>query len=602
MKLKTEILLFFVIISLAIGTIGGGFYYYYFKSVFLDNTRNHLASLTIAKENRLKDILQKRKDEIKLISSSPYLQNTLQKFLTTNDASIKDEITRTLYYTKTGFAGLGNFYLLDTAGTIIASTDPFSSEKEFKNKVSFIHALDGERCLHDLYLTENFKLKNLLSAPVFVNNEIVAGLLVEYDASDIMGLCTDYAGLNRTGETIIFKEKNDSIVFISNTRFVFKRPLKFAVPISDSLSGKFLALKKGYSDNFIDYRGVKTFAAISPIDETSWIIMTKIDAKEALEPVEKLKRIVIIISISIVLILLGFLYLITERYIQPVKLITDAAEKISNGDLSQRVQVSQNNEFGKLADSFNSMTDNLVQSQSILKEKVEQLDNSNEALNRFAAVVSHDLKAPLNRLSGLIRLMKMESGNTLDTRKEELFQMMQQQISVMKDLITGILQSARNGGKDFLKEKVRVSDIIDEVTSNLLIPENFKINKEENLPVLKFQKVSLLQVFQNLIGNAIKYNDKDCGIVRIGIFNEPGYVGIFVKDNGKGISSDHMDQVFNSYNSISEKTNILESTGLGLSIVKKIIDENGGRIWVESDPAIGTTFYFTFPEAVVIKE
>jgi signal transduction histidine kinase len=175
--------------------------------------------------------------------------------------------------------------------------------------------------------------------------------------------------------------------------------------------------------------------------------------------------------------------------------------------------------------------------------------------------------------------------NFFDLLKEVLFN-----VEKMDFLIKGILDYSTI---DRLESEDRLVDfnlIIDDVLKIVSIPDNIKISVQENLPSLYVNEWRFNQVFLNLIENAIKYSDKEEGLIEVGVTDKNEYFEFFVKDNGIGINSNYFDQIFKVFTKLESTSS---SSGIGLSIVKKIIKYYKGSIWIESQEGIGTTFYFT---------
>jgi signal transduction histidine kinase len=135
--------------------------------------------------------------------------------------------------------------------------------------------------------------------------------------------------------------------------------------------------------------------------------------------------------------------------------------------------------------------------------------------------------------------------------------------------------------------------MVEQVLENINPPAHVTVFVQKNLPPIRYHKVSLLQVFQNLIGNAFKYMDKPNGEIKVGFSKQNTHYLFSVRDNGPGIAEDSSERVFNLFEKAHSGT--AESTGIGLSIVKRIVEENNGRVWVESEVGVGSTFYFTIP-------
>jgi PAS domain S-box-containing protein len=233
-----------------------------------------------------------------------------------------------------------------------------------------------------------------------------------------------------------------------------------------------------------------------------------------------------------------------------------------------------------------------------LQQSNDNLKKTNSELDRFAYVISHDLKSPLSSLEGLIGFIIDESRDKLSVESYEMLEMAIEKVHHMSSMINSLLQTAR--GAEKVREPIDVNTLIADVTSNMYIPSSIHLHIQKNLPVINFHKVSLIQVFQNLIGNSVKFMDKTPGIVKIGFEKKEKEYIFCISDNGPGISETNREKIFNLFETGGKSTT--ESTGIGLSIVKKIIEENKGRIWLESELKKGATFYFSLPVTVYSPE
>jgi signal transduction histidine kinase len=132
-------------------------------------------------------------------------------------------------------------------------------------------------------------------------------------------------------------------------------------------------------------------------------------------------------------------------------------------------------------------------------------------------------------------------------------------------------------------------------------PDNIKVTIENELPTIKSEETRIMQVFQNLISNAVKYMDKPNGTIKIGCAEENGFWKFSVADNGPGIEEQHFERIFKIFQTLNSQDNF-ESTGIGLTVIKKIVEMYGGKIWVESEVGQGSTFYFTLPKSELEEE
>lgn len=232
-----------------------------------------------------------------------------------------------------------------------------------------------------------------------------------------------------------------------------------------------------------------------------------------------------------------------------------------------------------------------LKEQEVKKEELLQfLSRQNEELNEYAHVVSHDLKAPLINIHTLISWFMDDHKDILeDVALTPLHQVLFN-VEKMDFLIKGILDYSTIDRLEAEDKSIDFNVIVDEVIQTLLVPTYVTITVQPNLPSINGNAWRFKQVFQNLIQNAIKYGNPEKGSIQVGYTDQDDHYQFFVKDNGIGIKSDYYDKIFKVFTKL-ESTG--SSSGIGLSIVKKIITYYKGAIWVDSQEGVGTTFYFT---------
>lgn len=220
-----------------------------------------------------------------------------------------------------------------------------------------------------------------------------------------------------------------------------------------------------------------------------------------------------------------------------------------------------------------------------------ELSKSNTELQEYAHIVSHDLKSPLRSIHALTSWIKEDNIDKLDELSLQNFDLIEVTLEKMEQLISGILNYSSVGiTKEEELESVDLNGVIDDLKTILFIPDHISVVVKNKLPVLKGERIKLQQLFQNLISNGIKFNDKEKGLIEIDVKEKASYYQFSVKDNGIGINEKYFDKIFKIFHSLTDNK---ESTGIGLSIVKKIVDLYKGEIWVESQVKEHTTFYFT---------
>lgn len=225
------------------------------------------------------------------------------------------------------------------------------------------------------------------------------------------------------------------------------------------------------------------------------------------------------------------------------------------------------------------------------KEKLlKELKNSNEHLQEYAYIVSHDLKSPLRGIYSLVTWIKEDNLENLDKDSIEHIQLIQSKLDKMDRLISDILQYSVVSTTNNKKEEVDMKELIEYVVQMLYVPDHIDISIISDMPKLLGDRTKLQQLVQNLLGNAIKYNDKELGVITIESKELENHFRFTVRDNGIGIKEKYHQKIFEVFNYLKESK---DSTGIGLSVVKKIVESHGGEIWVESIFGEGSSFHFT---------
>ncbi|MBN2455117.1 MAG: PAS domain S-box protein, partial [Sedimentisphaerales bacterium] len=224
-----------------------------------------------------------------------------------------------------------------------------------------------------------------------------------------------------------------------------------------------------------------------------------------------------------------------------------------------------------------------------------ELKAVNRELKDFAYVVSHDLKAPLRAIKTLANWLVNDYTDRLDEQGKEQLQLLESRIERMHNLIDGVLQYSRVGRIKEERDLVDLNELVPEVIDMIAPPGNIEVTIETKLPVIECEQTRIAQVFQNLLSNAVKYMDKPKGWIRIICVEEDGFWKFGISDDGPGIDEKHFEKIFQIFQTLLPRDEF-ESTGIGLTIVKKIVEMHNGRIWVESKLGEGSTFFFTLPK------
>lgn len=222
---------------------------------------------------------------------------------------------------------------------------------------------------------------------------------------------------------------------------------------------------------------------------------------------------------------------------------------------------------------------------------LKKLAKSNEELEEYAHIVSHDLKSPLRSLSALNSWIQADNKGVFDEVSVQNFKDIDAILETMENLISNILEYSSVNANSEINNDVDLNELVEDLKTVLFIPKNISINILNKLPTIKGDKTKFQQLFQNLISNSIKYIDKEKGIINIDVTSQELFYKFSIEDNGIGIEKQHFDKIFKIFQSLNISK---DSNGIGLSIVKKIVDIYNGEIWLESEVNKGTKFYFTF--------
>jgi PAS domain S-box-containing protein len=222
------------------------------------------------------------------------------------------------------------------------------------------------------------------------------------------------------------------------------------------------------------------------------------------------------------------------------------------------------------------------------------LERSNKELDQFAYVTSHDLKAPLRGIANLAQWIEEDLAGEVPEEVREHLDLLKGRVHRMEGLIDGILQYSRAGRVRSELVEVDTGALVHEVVDLLDPPESLSIELSPDLPTLTTERLPLQQVFMNLVGNAVKYVGRADGRIRVNARKSHEAYEFSVSDDGPGIAPEYHERIFGIFQTLEARDKV-EGTGIGLSLVKKIVEHRGGRVWVESGEGAGATFRFTWP-------
>lgn len=229
---------------------------------------------------------------------------------------------------------------------------------------------------------------------------------------------------------------------------------------------------------------------------------------------------------------------------------------------------------------------------------IKALARSNQELDQFAYVASHDLKAPLRGIANLSQWIEEDLGDALGGENKSQMELLRGRVHRMEALIDGILQYSRAGRARANPEAIDTGVLVREVVELMAPPRETTIQIEPDMPTVRAEKVPLQQVFMNLIGNAIKHTGKNSPLIDVSWSDAGPFFEFAVGDNGQGIAPQYHERIFGIFQTLEARDQV-EGTGIGLSVVQKIVEAKGGKVWVESEIGKGARFKFLWPKVEI---
>jgi PAS domain S-box-containing protein len=229
-----------------------------------------------------------------------------------------------------------------------------------------------------------------------------------------------------------------------------------------------------------------------------------------------------------------------------------------------------------------------------LEVTVQELNRSNRQLQDFVHIAAHDLKTPLRGIGTLADWIVSDYGDKFDEQGREQVRLLKARVIRIDQLIDGMLQFSKIARDRQNEQQVNLNELVSEIIRKLKPVDNIEISVD-SLPGVTCEDEHISQVFQRLLSNAVTFMDKPKGLIKVGCVEQGEFWRFYVCDNGPGIEQKYFDRIFRIFQTLPRKDEP-ETTGIGLAVAKKIVELYNGKIWVESQPGSGSTFFFTFPK------
>jgi len=581
-RIPWHLILIFLFFSL--GIISIGYFYYYHEQAFLKQEK--LDDLKAIADMKIKQIVEwrwERLGDATLIMKDSFLAARIKDWLESRDKSeLRNEILHRLKALMV--YQYQNIALLDPEGRVRMSVLKEDLSLATPTKELLLEAMQTRRLIFsDLYKIPNSQVIRLsIVVPILLSQgtqEVPVGaILIWIDPHQFLyPLIQSWPTPSHSGETVLIRREGNKVVILNDLRNRKDTALTLHYSLQEAKLPAVMAAKgKEGAVEGKDYRGVPVVAAVGRIPDSPWYFVAKIDAAEIYAPLRQLNRLVLFFIIVLIAAVLGTLVAIWRNqqmrfYRRQYEMDREREEALKNlnEELEQRV-----------------------------KERTAELEYANREMESFSYSVSHDLKAPVRAIQGFSQMLMVEHADRLDPEGLRLLKVVTDNTKVMHHIIDDLMALSRLGRLEIRKGSVNLTSMARQVFDRLReqTPERDVQLIMGDLPQGRGDQSLLYQVMENLLNNAIKYTRSGkTAVIEVGGKDEENETIYYVKDNGVGYDERYADKLFSPFQRLHSHEEY-EGAGVGLAIVKRIIERHGGRVWAEGKVNEGAIFYFALPK------
>lgn len=575
---------------------------------------SELVSTAIEKQSALDAWVKERQMDLALIAKHPHLIDEIRLMLEamTNPQTAHHAIEHVLIDIKLHAdidKDISEIFLMEPiTGQVLVSTRPESIGVFKENQPFFLYGKE-KPFYQTIYYSHSLQRPAItISTPVFANDgQLLAVLAADLNLQEMQKIITRRTGLRQSDDSFLVTASH---LFATQPRLQADPAILSRGIYTDAVN-LCLQGQNGIVESE-DYRGVPAVIAYRWLDFHNLCLINKIDRVEALAPINQLAQTIFLAGLMVFLVTLVIILVISRTISSPIQQLVMAAEEMSRGNLDVRVHLDSHDEVGMLGEAFNQMAERLQKvlvsrdqlrhevnarkrTQEALKKTMTALEQSNNDLEQFAYVASHDLQEPLRMVASYTQLLERRFNDKLDQDGRDFIHYAVDGANRMQTLINDLLSYSRIGTRVNPMVPVDAHIPLGQARLNLnqTIQETNAIITNEELPVVMADESQLMLVFQNLIGNAIKFHKEgELPRIHISAQRKKDEWVFSVQDNGIGIEAQYLQRIFVIFQRLHSRE-AYPGTGIGLAICKRIIERHGGKIWVESQPGQGSTFYFT---------
>ena len=604
-KLRTKITLLFIFVFLIPLIVMNYFLIVEMEQSVIESAEDTLESYAVEVGSEIERFMLGGRDDIVVLANNPVIRcksgNVSEKLeqmeLTQNYHQIYDDIT-----------------LIDTNGTVVTSTT-YNYRGEWGTKLWYQEALKGKVVMSDGHvILDPFKVIVVFLSPVYTEKSELIGVLAgQIDLRELWSIL-DNVTFGETGFVYLINNQAKLISYPDKS-LIFNK-LGDEHPVSKVLGGS------SGATHYTNASGVGFFWGYSSIlsdeiydNEGSWGVVVAQRSDEVLASVNSFRLQITQVIIGIVAVMVVVSIVVSRGIVRPIHRLEEGMREVAKGDLTRHVDVKSGDEIQYLADSFNKMIDDLnmlqerdrkrsEETERMLKMRVAkrtaQVEHLLKQKDEFIHQLGHDLKSPLNPI---INLMPFLKESVSDKESREVVDIVSRNVQYIRDLIFDTLRLAELNSPSVRleKEDINLKMLVDEIVEDNkpdFQQKHIEIkNKVAEGVWVDADELQLKEVLKNLSSNATKFmNEPGTITFQAQLLSKKDMVQVSVSDTGAGMDSKKLDVIFDEFYKIDPSRHDLYSSGLGLSICKRIVEKHGGKIWAESPgPGKGTTMHFTLP-------
>ena len=616
MKLATKMVSWFFLITCVLVFIVGYLAFRQGKTALENAAVNHLVSSNLYKKALFEGWVQSNAHFLTALAKSQFLKNEFQVQLTAFEAA-KGRPDPGLHSRLASYfkpmIEIGEFFeyfILDADdGWVLFSSDSAHQGRFLDDRQYFIKGKSGTYVQSAYYSTSLQRTAMTISTPITDSDDRVIAVLAGRLNFNTLSTIMAAPNVNSPSEDSYLV--NLFHFFVTEPRF--GKGYAFKQTAYTEGVRNVLVQKNGVG-LYEDYRGVPVVGAYQWLTEFELGLVTEVDQQEVFAPVYQLRRMIFIIALSMIVVsgLLGWVS--AAQLVKPLRRLVVAADAIGAGQFETKIETAGKNEIAELARAIDVMVKRLTEtmvSRDALQREIEhrqraevireqtlaELQRSNEELQQFAYVASHDLQEPLRMVASFTQLLAAQYNDLLNEKARKYIFYAVDGARRMQELINDLLAYSRVGSQGAEPTLLNTHSALGRALTNLaaVITETGAVVTNGDLPSVMADGVQIVQVFQNLIGNAIKFRTDRVPAIHVWAEKNGAEWVFALRDNGIGIEERFKDRIFVIFQRLHSHSEY-PGTGIGLALCRRIIERHGGRIWFESQPGVGSTFYFSLPD------